>query len=182
MHEIIITDKMRESAEEAAKKLGRLKNSISKGKGNHVGFLGELMVASYLNGNCKIANTYDYDLVLPDGTTIDVKSKTAKVKPLDYYECSIAAYNTKQNCEYYVFCRVLSDKSKGWILGFDSKKDFMDTAKFLKKGDIDGDNDYIVPADCYNKPIKDLMPPKKLLDMADAAEYVGPSSTYRSIS
>ena len=116
MHEIIITNEMRESAKEAAKKLGRLKNSISKGKGNHVGFLGVVMVASYLNGNCKIANTYDYDLVLPDGTTIDVKSKTAKVKPLDYYECSIAAYNTKQDCEYYVFCRVLSDKSEGWIL------------------------------------------------------------------
>ena len=71
--EIKITDKMLLSARKKAIELGRLHNSISKGKGNLCGFLGE-EVAMKVLGNGEISNTYEYDILLENGETVDVKS------------------------------------------------------------------------------------------------------------
>ena len=54
--EIKITDKMLLSARKKAKELGRLHNSISKGKGNLCGFLGEEVAMKVLR-NGEINNT-----------------------------------------------------------------------------------------------------------------------------
>jgi len=159
---IEITDAMRAYAHAASKEMGVLKNSISNGKGNVLGFLGEAMAASYLSLSLG-ENTYDYDMVLPDGRKIDVKTKKTTVAPKENYDCSISNFNTKQKCDIYVFCRVLEDQSRGWILGYDLKDNYMKTATFMKKGDIDQDNGYKVRADCYNKQIKDLSPVEELL-------------------
>jgi hypothetical protein len=37
-----------------------------------------------------------------------------------------------------------------------TREEYFDTARFLKKGEKDGDNGFVVKADCYNVPIKDL--------------------------
>ena len=42
IHEILITDRMREVAHKKAKEMGTLRNSISNGDGNVIGFLGEI--------------------------------------------------------------------------------------------------------------------------------------------
>ncbi len=102
-------------------------------------------------------NTYDYDLVSDCGKRIDVKTKRTNYKPRDYYDCSIAAYNTKQKCDSYVFVRVLNDFSRAWILGEKGKSDYFKEARFLKKGQIDGDNGFRVKSDCYNLKISDLV-------------------------
>jgi hypothetical protein len=72
MIEIKIKKEWLEDAKKKSEKMGRLKHSILKGKGNITGFLGEYMVADYLKA--KIENTYDYDIVKCD-IKIDVKSK-----------------------------------------------------------------------------------------------------------
>jgi hypothetical protein len=51
---------------------------------------------------------------------------------------------------------VLKDFSKGWFLGFLSKEEYFEKAKFMKKGDFDPDNGYEVRADCYNLTIEEL--------------------------
>lgn len=157
-----ITDAMREYAHAASKEMGVLKNSISNGRGNVLGFLGEAMVSDYLSLSLG-ENTYHYDMILPDGRKIDVKTKKTTVVPKETYDCSISNFNTRQKCDIYVFCRVLEDQSKGWILGYDLKDNYMKTATFMKKGDIDQDNGYKVRADCHNKKIKDLSPITELL-------------------
>lgn len=156
MKEVPITPEMIKIAEEKSEAMGVIKNSIEQGKGNIVGFLGELIAQKELGGEIK--NTYEYDLILGDGTRVDVKSKKTSYKPRDYYECSIADYNTKQECDEYCFVRIKKDLSVGWFLGRLSKSLYFKKARFLKEGEVDGDNEFTVKSDCWNLAIEELFP------------------------
>ena len=153
MIEVQITNDMLIKAREKAVEMGKLHNSILRGKGNMSGFIGEQIALQVLDGTWE--NTYNYDIKVGD-MRIDVKTKQTSVKPLPHYECSIAAFNTKQDCDGYAFVRVLNDFSIGWFLGVLTKQDYFDKATFLKKGDVDPSNNYTVKADCYNVRIDEL--------------------------
>jgi hypothetical protein len=154
MIEIKLTPEVRNEARREALNLGPLQGSISAGASNVIGFIGELIVADAIGASKQ--NTKDYDLVSPQGTRIDVKSKTCNTTPKDYYDCSVAAHGTQQDCDSYVFVRVAADLSRAWILGEIAKDEFYAKAKRWKKGEVDEDNGYRVRADCYNLPIKEL--------------------------
>ena len=130
------------------------KRSFMKGEGNFVGFLGEYMVES-IRSDFKHVDSFDYDFSCPKGT-VDVKTKhqTVPFEPRGDYEASVDVNSMHQRVDYYIFCRVFKDKTgqfkHGWILGGISKKEFLEKARRLKKGDQDGDNGYIVKQDCYN--------------------------------
>lgn len=158
MIEVDITDNMINRARKKAKEMGRLNNSITGGMGNLVGFIGEEVAAHVLrNSGKKVVeeNTYDYDLVV-DGIKVDVKTKSTSVAPLPHYSNSVANFNTKQQCDYYVFIRIKKDLTVGWWCGVYSKSQFFKDATFMEKGQLDADNKYVVKADCYNLPISQL--------------------------
>lgn len=159
MRHIKITNKHIKLAEKMSKSMGTLNNSITKGQGNIVGFLGEIIVAEYLD--IILDNTYDYDLIYKN-KKIDVKSKKVTTPPKSYYECSIAALNTKQKCDLYIFTRITKDLSRGWILGYLDKEKYLNDSKLLKKDEIDSDNGWKVLTDCYNLPINKLKDIKEL--------------------
>ena len=140
-------------ANKMSSNMGVLNNSITRGEGNVIGFLGEILVANHLD--ITLDNTYDYDLIF-NGKKIDVKSKKVSSSPRGHYECSVAALNTKQKCDLYVFTRIKNDLSEGWILGCLEKEKYLTDSKFLKKGTIDPDNNWKVLTDCYNLPINKL--------------------------
>ena len=152
MIEINVTKDQIIEAEAMAADLGELKNSITKGKGNIAGFLGEIVVRDFYNGDGISANTFDYDIIVK----VDVKTKRCKSKPLAHYECSIAGFNTKQRCDAYIFARVLNNLSKAWILGFKGKDDYYNESIFHKKGDKDPSNNFTFHSDAYNMSISDL--------------------------
>ena len=154
MQEIKITKGMLADASNRAKELGILKNSISKGKGNVAGMLGEEIVLKVLGG--KLESSYDYDIILPDGSTTDVKTKLTTVKPLPEYSCSVSAYNVRQKCDSYSFVRIKKDLTIGWYLGMISKLDFFNEARFVEKGSYEGRNKYRARASCFNCPISVL--------------------------
>ena len=154
MIEVVVTPTMLVEARDKAVEMGRLHNSIMNGAGNIAGFIGEAIAQQVLGG--KLDNTYDYDLVLDNGKTVDVKTKQTSVKPLDTYDCSIAALNTKQKCDYYCFVRVKNNFSVGWYLGVYDKQQYMEDAVFMKKGQVDDSNGYTVKSDCYNLKISML--------------------------
>ena len=154
MIKVTISDEMLVKAKQKATELGKLNNSILKGDGNLIGFLGEEVANDILKGNIK--NSYDYDIILNTGKTVDVKTKKTTVEPKQYYDCSVAAFNTKQKCDYYCFVRIKDDLSCGWFLGIYDKKDYFKDADFLKKGQIDPSNNFTVKADCYNMKINQL--------------------------
>ena len=160
MIDIQITESMKKRAWHKARSMGKLKNSILQGEGNIAGFLGEEVVNDLIDGT--ISNTYDYDIVYKTSSQnikYDVKTKRCTSPPKSYYECSVAAYNTKQDCDRYAFVRIEWVKGKwgrAWVLGWLESKEYYSKAKKLCKGDVDPSNGYKVKADCYNVAISDL--------------------------
>lgn len=154
MIEVDITPDMMAKAQQMSIEMGTLRNSISKGAGNVIGFLGEIIYNSVVEG--QHANTYDYDLILDTGETVDVKSKKTSVKPLPHYDCTVAGLNTRQNCDHYGFTRIRNDMGVGWVLGYISKKSFYEKAREWKAGEADPSNGFVVKTDCYSLPISEL--------------------------
>lgn len=156
MIEVQITPDMVEKAQQQAVEMGKLRNSILQGAGNLAGFLGEQVAQKVLGGF--IDNTYDHDIMLDDFvTTVDVKTKQCKSKPLPHYDCSVADYNTKQKCDYYCFVRVKTDFTVGWYLGVYPKDKYVEHATLKTLGEFDPDNAFTVKSDCYNMPISQLL-------------------------
>ena len=139
-------------------KFGELNGSITKGKSNLYGAVGEIIVFDMFqkNGsNIEFTSTYDYDMIV-DGIKIDVKTKRTTVTPKPHYLCSISNFNTKQECDVYIFVRVLDNFGTAFILGGMTKKEFFKKAHFRKKGDHDI-NDFEFKDDCYNLEIQKLV-------------------------
>ena len=156
MIEVKITDEMKKRAWRKAREMGEINNSITKGDGNIAGFLGEEVANSIIHGD--VTNTYDYDII-KDGRKYDVKTKRCTGQPKNYYDCSVAAFNTRQRCDEYVFVRIENIKGKwgrAWVLGYYPKEQYFEDARFLKKGQKDGNNNFTVKADCYNMQIRKL--------------------------
>lgn len=169
LEEIVIDPEWVELSKEKALKMGTLKNSITHGRGNVAGFLGEYIVQSFLGeSNCEIVNTYDYDLLLKNPEPekghlrLEVKTKLCNTSPKTGYECSVADYNTKQDCDVYVFVRVLAGLKKAWICGWKPKGEFFKQARQVKKGELDPTNNFIAQCDCHNLPVNKLCDIKDL--------------------
>ena len=154
MVEVDLDNGLIEKAKVKAEEMGVLNNSILQGNGSVAGFIGEQIALHCLGGTWE--NTYEYDIVLPDGSKIDVKTKQTSVTPLPEYDCSVANFNTKQECDAYAFVRVRKDFRIGWFLGLISKDVFFKKARFLRKGEIDPSNNFVVRANCYNLSIGEL--------------------------
>lgn len=160
MIEVTVSPGVLVEAHRKSVEMGALRNSITGGGGNLAGFIGEGLTAEYLStvGPIDYTNTYQYDMIFNRDVAVDVKTKQTSVKPLLTYDCSISAKQLKQDCEVYVFCRVLKDFSRGWIMGWRQKDSYFDEANFMEKGVIDPSNGWKVSMDCYNLPIAELEP------------------------
>ena len=155
MIEIKVKDKTLLKARDMAAEMGAIRNSISKGGGNVAGFIGELVVLDLLE-KAKHKSTKDYDIILPDGLKLDVKTKKTSVKPKPEYDNSVAELSTHQQCDMYAFTRVLNDYSTCWFLGMIEHDRYFELARYLKKGTVDPSNGYTVRSSCYNVSIKEL--------------------------
>jgi hypothetical protein len=153
MKQVKITPDRIARAKKKAATVGNLQGSITGSLSHVVGAIGEIIVADAIGAN--ESNTYDYDLVR-DGERIDVKTKRCNTRPFPHYDCSVAAHGANQNCDSYIFVRILTDTSRAWILGSIPKQDFYTKATKYKRGDIDPANGFTFKADCYNLPISEL--------------------------
>lgn len=160
MIEIEITDPMLLRARKKAKELGRLSRSITRGQGNLAGFVGEEIALKVLGGRFdNIEKNVNYDIIIPSGKTVDVKTKRTSVKPKPFYECSINTYY-KQKCDYYAFVRVHNDLHIGWFLGWYPRERYYEDSTHFKKGDKDPSNNFTFKADAYNMEISKLLMPE----------------------
>ena len=138
-----------------AEALGVLRNSITKGDGNVAGFVGQMAVAHHLG--VPESETYNWDLVAPNGLKVEVKAKRqGDFTPHPNWSCSVCDKNTHQQCDIYCFVRVTNDYRKVWICGFISPRRFKRLATFWKKGWFDPDNEHVIDEDCWNVYIEDL--------------------------
>lgn len=158
MKQFSVTNQALERVKQRASKLPLLNNSIRNGEGSIVAYIGEEVVKKVLNG--KIEDTYDYDVIYNNDIKVDVKTKERTVAPRENYNCTVADFNTRQDCDEYAFVSVLNDHSKAWYLGKISKTEFYQKAKFYRKGELDPDSppskNFYFRADCYNIPISEL--------------------------
>ena len=154
MIEIRVSDDVLIEARNMAEEMGQLRNSFTKGAGNIAGFIGELVVRELLGA--KQQNTKDYDLLLPDGIKLDVKTKRTSVKPKENYDCSVAKISLHQQCDAYAFCRVKNDYTLCWFLGMIDHDKYFEKSRFLEKGTVDPSNNFTVKSSCYNLAISEL--------------------------
>lgn len=135
-----------------------LKNSVTEGKSNIYGAIGEVMVYDHFKDtfDVELENTFDYDLLI-NGKRIEVKTKkTSNIVVNEEYNVNIFATSTKQMCDYYFFTIVTDDFKVCYLLGYLKRFDFYKIATFAKKGEPDGPN-FNFRADSYSVKIKDLI-------------------------
>jgi hypothetical protein len=139
MIEINVTEKQLERAKNLYE-FKVLNNSISKGKGNLIGAIGEIVVFDYYTNKGKNvihAQNFQYDLII-ENYKIECKTLASNVIPKDYYNCHLSTFNDKQDCDYYCFLHALNDFSKVWIKGMLSKHEVNQLKTFKKRGELDG--------------------------------------------
>lgn len=115
-----------------------LKSSINNGADNLIGALGEVLVSDYFKAkgySVEEGSTFDYDMII-NGFKVDVKSLRANTTPKDNYYIRIQATQIDQKTEFYFFCYIFNDYSKGFIAGFLKKEEFFKIAKFYEAGSI----------------------------------------------
>jgi len=157
MIEVPIDADMIARSRRRADKLGVLNRSFMHGRGNFVGFLVEEIVLAAFPG-AELADDYNFDIIYA-GMRFDVKTKRTSAVPLPHYLCSVSDHNTRQKTDNYLFCRVLEvngEFRKGWILGYLPKEEFYNKAFFMRKGEREGDNGYVVKSDCWSVRIDSL--------------------------
>ena len=140
MIEVKITKKMIKSAQDRADKFSFNRKELSKfgaEKGRTVfGYLGEEIIKDFL-GIKTITDNYDYDMEYK-GYKLEVKTISCKFKPLPHYLCTVNSHDVnsmyKQNADYYIFTRIINDKSVGWILGYMKCNEFFEKGNFVKMG------------------------------------------------
>lgn len=147
-----LKDKLFLKAEKEAKEIGILKNSIEKGRGNKSGIIGQYIARKVHGGAIekRRPELYDYDLLLDDGTRVEVKTKRTTVTPKPFYEGSVTKVNDSQRCDIYVFCRVDEKNKIGWYMGYIERDEFLKKSRYMKKGEIDPRNNYKVKKTCWN--------------------------------
>lgn len=140
-----------------------LKNSITNGRSEIYGKLGEVIVNDYCTRltTTNYSPTYDFDLII-GGLRAEVKTKRTTVKPKPHYNCSISGYNPSQNCDIFVFVRILEDMSIGYILGFITREQFFNLATYSSKGDLD--YGWSFKSDNYNVTVSQLRLFKNIAD------------------
>jgi len=175
-------DRMVTNAQNKAKKLGKIKNSILRGGGNAAGYLGEEAVAAYIKAKITSCDEgrdkYDYDITTQDGRCIEVKTKRRTVSCIDrkgndigHYEVSVAKTSVHQRPDLYIFVsiefedvRKVNGKKLYYgirnieILGQAEPEDYFAKAKLMRKDDVDQSNGFVTLVDMYNLPISELEP------------------------
>lgn len=156
-------------ARQRAERLGTLNRSFTQGRSNLYGMLGEIIVANFTGST--VADTYDYDLIDPEGRKLDVKTKktTSTATPPGHYTATVWGGNTRQRCDAYVFVRICAnlDLKLAFICGWMSKPDFYAQAVEYKKGQVDSSNGYQVHADCWNIRVDKLSPLHQFIPWED---------------
>jgi hypothetical protein len=160
------TPTMRKQARREAKDMGSLRNSFTRGQGNETGMMGEIVIHHLLGGERVGNRVYAYDLVLPNGVTVDVKTTRGSVEPLPHYVARV--YGSEKDkeklcakCDVYYFVRCNSALSKVYVVGWLPARSFIEQALFLPKGHINPDDGKLSFADEYTLPISELNPPKR---------------------
>lgn len=137
MIEISITQQQIKRAE-ILYKFKVLNNSITKGEGNLLGAVGEIVVFDFYQKKgreVEHCQHHDFDLMI-EGFKVEIKTQETRFKPLHWFTCHVSDYNATQDCDFYCFPFVNESMSTAWLAGMIKKNDFKERAVFKKEGEI----------------------------------------------
>lgn len=159
------SDEHRKIARLESKQMGVLHNSFTKGAGNEIGMMGEILVQELLGGTRVGAICFDYDIILPNGITIDVKTTKATSVPEPHYVARVYGSEGKKEklcskCNVYYFVRCNKQMSLATIVGWMPAREFIERAIFLPKGNVDPSDGKLSFSDEFTLPISELYTPK----------------------
>ena len=143
-----------------------IKNSVTKGKSEIYGAIGEIVVMDYFGDRVNSKkSTRNNDMEI-DNRKVEVKSKRTTAYVLPHYLCSVFASSTHQQCQVYFFTRVTEDLKTAYLIGWLPRREFYDNATFYKKGEIDPESSknriHRFTDDCWNIKAIELNPFKTI--------------------
>jgi len=122
--------------------MGRLQNSFTGGRGNTCGMLGEIIFHDRYGGARVGSTSRKYDVVLPDGTKVDVKAQTTHDKTpqragvVRIYAPWESANWISTKCDVYYFIKINRPHTVARLLGWVTSEEFLNEAEFTPKGDV----------------------------------------------
>lgn len=154
----------RKEARAMAREMGALRGSITSGRNNALGMMGEILVHKHIGGSRVGDICFSYDIVLPNGKTVDVKTTKSMHIPEPHYVARVYGAEDKKEklsskCDVYYFTRVSQPLTLATIVGWLPAREFMDRALFLPKGSVDPNDGKLSFADEFVLPISELNPP-----------------------
>lgn len=93
--------------------------------------------------------------------SFDSKSQGCNSIPLPYYAATLYEEQDKRDADFYIFNRVQNDFTKVWILGFISKKEFMEKSVLMPAGTRN--NNFVYDNPRYELEIRNLYRPDILI-------------------
>jgi hypothetical protein len=143
--------------------MGKLHGSVTGGRGNAAGMLGEILVHKLVGGERVGHRCFAHDIELPNGLTVDVKTGKGEKEPMPHYVARVYAAEDRREhlthkCDAYFFVRANTALSSAWMLGWMWADEFMAKAEFLPRGNV-GPDGRLTYSDEWLVPISDLNPP-----------------------
>lgn len=124
-----------------------------------IGYIGERVLMTYLDIEEDI-NSFHFDMRYK-GKKIEVKTISGHYKPRRNYLATVNSHTLdsvhQQKADYYVFLRILNDKTKAWILGCLPCIEFFEKGEFVAKGK-DFEKFKFIKANATVLPISELRP------------------------
>ena len=131
---------------------GVLHNSLTRGNGRMVGFLGEIAFEACMGGKYVGDQSFAHDFEFGD-VTVDVKSKVCTSAPRPHYAVSVFMSQDKPlKADIYFFVRVMKNFSKVWLVGWAPVGTVQQDKYYRKKGDVD-EHGFKFIGDGYHLPI-----------------------------
>jgi hypothetical protein len=158
------TGDQRRQARAEARAMGALNNSFTKGEGNEIGMMGEILIYEMLGGDRVGSTTFSYDIILSNGIKIDVKTTKAAGVPEPHYVARVygseaAKENLCTKCDVYYFVRCNKAMTLATIVGWMPAREFIEAATFSPRGSIDPNDGKLSYSDEYTLPISQVNPP-----------------------
>lgn len=144
--------------------MGVLYGSLTQGRGNKIGCMGEILVHDLIGGERVGDEIYDYDIITPSELTVDVKTTQASSKPEPHYTARIYGSESQREklinkCDIYFFVRCNQQLSLATLVGWLPSHEFFDLANYTPKGGKDGDDWRPAYSDQYTVAIAELNSP-----------------------
>jgi hypothetical protein len=166
---VTVSTKTRAQARREGRALGKLHGSVTNGRGNETGMLGEILAHQLIGGERVGHRCFSHDIELDNGITVDVKTGRGKAEPLSHYVARVYGAEDKKDvigsrCDVYYFLRATSTLKQAWVLGWMWADQFIEQAEFLPKGHVGPDgkltysDEWVIPISKLNPPSQQIKP------------------------